>query len=119
MIMKGRFILDYLDENNYLVIQYQNVNGRVATYKFKSKDDTRLNEFWIAYDKEFNLFISNGHDKRPIIFNNILGAELFEEQLAEVVMIGGVAYKRMVLEPEQIDMNIPNISTKTYIGEWR
>ena len=80
-------MIEKLDDTNYLVIQYQNVNGRVATYKFKSKDETHLNEFWIDYDSEFNIYISNGYDKRSIIFNNILGAEIFEEIIADVVII--------------------------------
>ena len=111
-------MVEKLNENNYLVMQYQNVNGRVATYRFKNSQESKIGDFWIDYDNEFNLFISNGYDKRPIIFNNILGAEIFEEQLAEVVMIGGVAYKRMVLEPEQIDKSFPDKSTKSYKGEF-
>ena len=112
-------MVESLNENNYLVLQYQNPNGRISTYRFKSKDDTKLNEFWIGFDTEFNLFVSDGYDKRSIIFNNILGADVVEERLADVVLIGGVAYQRMILEPNQIDINFQDKTTKTYKGEWK
>ena len=111
-------MVESLNENNYLVLQYQNPNGRISTYRFKSKDDTNLNDFWIGYDSEFNLFVSNGYDKRPIIFNNILGADVVEERIADVVLIGGVAYQRMILEPNQIDINFQDKVVKTYKGEF-
>ena len=109
-------MVESLNENNYLVLQYQNPNGRISTYRFKSKDDTNLNDFWIGYDSEFNLFVSNGYDKRSIIFNNILGADVVEERLADVVLIGGVAYQKMILEPDQIDINFQDKTVKTYKG---
>ena len=109
-------MVESLNENNYLILQYQNPNGRISTYRFKSKDDTNLNDFWIGYDTEYNLFVSNGYDKRSIIFNNILGADVVEERLADVVLIGGVAYQRMILEPSQIDINFQDKTTKTYKG---
>ena len=112
-------MVDSLNENNYLVLQYQNPNGNIGTYHFKSKDDTKLNDFWIGYDHEYNLFVSNGYDNRPIIFNNILGADVVEERLAEIVLIGGVAYQRMILEPNQIDINFQDKTVKSYKGEWR
>ena len=111
-------MIESLNQNNYLVLQYQNPNGRIATYRFKSKDDTNLNEFWIGFDSEFNLFISNDYDKRPIIFNNILGADIQQERIADVIMIGGVAYQRMILEPNQIDINFQDKVVKTYKGEF-
>lgn len=111
-------MIESLNENNYLVLQYQNPNGRISTYHFKSKVDTKLNEFWIGYDTEFNLFVSDGFTKRPIIFNNILGAAVEEERLAEVVMIGGVPYQRMILEPEQIDIIFQDKTVKSYKGEF-
>ena len=109
-------MVELLNENNYLILQYQNPNGHISTYRFKSKDDTNLNDFWIGYDSEFNLFVSNGYDKRSIIFKNILGADVVEEQLAEFVLIGGVAYQRMILEPSQIDINFQDKTVKTYKG---
>ena len=112
-------MIESLNENNYLVLQYQNPNGRISTYRFKSKDDTNLNDFWIGYDNEYNLFVSNVYDNRPIIFNNILGADVVEERLADVVLIGGVAYQRMILEPDQIDINFQDKTVKSYKGEWR
>ena len=111
-------MIESLNENNYLILQYQNPNGRISSYRFKSKDDTNLNDFWIGYDSEFNLFVSNGYDKRPIIFNNILGADVVEERIADVVLIGGVAYQRMILEPNQIDINFQDKVVKTYKGEF-
>lgn len=96
-------MVESLNENNYLILQYQNPNGRISTYRFKSKDESKLNEFWIGFDSEFNLFVSDGFNKRPIIFNNILGADVEQERIADVVLIGGVAYQRMILEPNQID----------------
>ena len=30
-------LIDSLTENNYLILQYQNPNGNIKTYKFKSK----------------------------------------------------------------------------------
>ena len=112
-------MVESLNENNYLVLQYQNPNGRISTYRFKSKDDTNLNDFWIGYDTEFNLFVSNGYDKRPIIFNNILGADVKQERIADIILIGGVAYQRMILEPNQIDINYQDKTTKSYKGEWK
>lgn len=112
-------MVESLNENNYLVLQYQNPNGRISTYRFKSKDDTNLNDFWIGFDTEFNLFVSNGYDKRSIIFNNILGADVVEERIADVVLIDGVAYQRMILKPNQIDINFQDKTTKTYKGEWK
>ena len=112
-------MVETLNENNYLILQYQNPNGRISTYRFKSKDDTKLNEFWIEFDVEYNLFVSDGYNHRPIIFNNILGADVVEERLADVVLIGGVAYQRMILEPNQIDINFQDKTTKTYKGEWK
>lgn len=109
-------MVESLNENNYLVLQYQNPNGRISTYRFKSKFDTKLNEFWIGFDSEFNLFVSDGFTNRPIIFNNILGADVVEERIADVVMIGGVAYQRMILEPNQIDINFQDKTVKTYKG---
>ena len=111
-------MVESLNENNYLVLQYQNPNGRISTYRFKSKDDTNLNDFWIGYDTEYNLFVSDGYNYRSIIFNNILGAELQQERIADVVLIGGVAYQRMILEPEQIDINFQDKVVKTYKGEF-
>ena len=111
-------MVESLNENNYLILQYQNPNGRISTYRFKSKDDTNLNDFWIDFDNEFNLFVSNGHDKRPIIFNNILGADVVEERIADIILIDGVAYHRMILEPEQIDINFQDKTVKTYKGEF-
>ena len=112
-------MVDSLNENNYLVLQYQNPNGRIATYRFKNSQESKIGDFWIGYDNEYNLFVSNGYDKRSIIFNNILGADVVEERLAEVVLIGGVAYQRMILEPNQIDINFQEKTTKTYKGEWK
>lgn len=112
-------MVESLNENNYLVLQYQNPNGRISTYCFKSKDESKLNDFWIGYDTEFNLFVSNGYDKRPIIFNNILGADVKQERIADIVLIGGVAYQRMILEPNQIDINYQDKTTKSYKGEWK
>lgn len=112
-------MVESLNENNYLILQYQNPNGRISTYRFKSKDDTKLNEFWIGFDHEYNLFVSDGYNHRPIIFNNILGADIKQEQLADVVLIGGVAYQRMILEPNQIDINFQEKTTKTYKGDWK
>ena len=112
-------MVESLNENNYLILQYQNPNGHILTYRFKSKNDTKLNEFWIGYDSEYNLFVSNGYDKRSIIFNNILGADVVEERIADVVLIGGVAYQRMILEPSQIDINFQDKTVKSYKGEWR
>ena len=109
-------MVESLNENNYLILQYQNPNGHLSTYRFKSKDDTNLNDFWIGYDSEFNLFVSNGYDKRSIIFNNILGADVVEERIADIVMIGGVAYQKMILEPSQIDINFQDKTVKTYKG---
>lgn len=111
-------MVESLNQNNYLVLQYQNPNGNIGTYHFKSKDESKLNDFWLGYDSEFNLFVSNGYDKRPIIFNNILGADVVEERIADVVLIGGVAYQRMVLEPNQIDINYQDKTTKSYKGEF-
>lgn len=112
-------MIESLNDNNYLILQYQNPNGRISTYRFKSKDESKLNEFWIGFDDEFNLFVSNGYDKRPIIFNNILGAEIVEERIADVVLIGGVAYQRMILDPNQIDINFQDKTVQTYKGEWK
>ena len=112
-------MVESLNENNYLILQYQNPNGCISTYRFKSKTDTKINEFWIGIDSEFNLFVSDGYNHRPIIFNNILGAEVQQERIADVVLIGGVAYQRMMLEPEQIDINIQDKTTKSYKGEWK
>ena len=112
-------MIESLNENNYLVLQYQNPNGHISTYRFKSKDDTNLNDFWIGYDTEYNLFVSDGYNHRPIIFNNILGADVVEERIADVVLIGGVAYQRMILEPGQIDINFQDKTVKTYKGEWK
>ena len=112
-------MIESLNENNYLVLQYQNPNGKISTYRFKSKDESKLNEFWIGFDDDFNLFVSNGYDKRPIIFNNILGADVVEERIADVVLIGGVAYQRMILEPDQIDINFQEKTTKSYKGDWK
>lgn len=112
-------MVESLNQNNYLVLQYQNPNGKIGTYRFKSKDESKLNDFWIGIDTEFNLFVSNGFDKRPIIFNNILGADVVEERIADVVMIGGVPYQRMILEPDQIDINYQDKTTKTFKGEWK
>lgn len=109
-------MVDSLNENNYLVLQYQNPNGNVGTYYFKSPDDTRHREFWIAYDNEFEFYVTNGTDRRQMLFQNILGYELKEEKIAEVVMIGGVAYKRMILEPDHVDINFQDKTTKTYKG---
>ena len=111
-------MVESLNENNYLILQYQNPNGRISSYRFKSKDDTNLNDFWIGFDSEFNLFVSDGFTKRPIIFNNILGADVVEERIADVVLIGGVAYQRMILEPNQIDINFQDKVVKTYKGEF-
>ena len=111
-------MVESLNENNYLVLQYQNPNGRISTYRFKSKVDTKINDFWVEFDSEFNLFVSNGYDRRPIIFNNILGADVEQERLADVVLIGGVAYQRMILEPERIDINFFDKTVKTYKGEF-
>ena len=111
-------MVESLNENNYLILQYQNPNGRISSYRFKSKDDTNLNDFWIGFDSEFNLFVSDGFTKRPIIFNNILGADVEQERIADVVLIGGVAYQRMILEPNQIDINFQDKVVKTYKGEF-
>ena len=111
-------MVESLNENNYLILQYQNPNGRISSYRFKSKDDTNLNDFWIGFDSEFNLFVSDGFTKRPIIFNNILGADVVEERIADVVLISGVAYQRMILEPKQIDINFQDKVVKTYKGEF-
>ena len=112
-------LVDSLSENNYLILQYQNPNGSIKTYKFKSKDDSRLGEYWITYDSEFNIYVSNGHDRSPVIYQNILGCEVREEKIAEVIMIGGIAYKRMILEPDHVDMNIHDKSVMTYKGEFK
>lgn len=112
-------MVESLNENNYLILQYQNPNGRISTYHFKSKDESKLNEFWIGFDSEFNLFVSDGFTKRSIIYNNILGADVLEERLADVVLIGGVAYQRMILEPNQIDINFQEKTVRTYKGEWK
>lgn len=109
-------MVESLNETNYLILQYQNPNGRISTYRFKSKSDTKMNDFWIGYDNEYNLFVSNGTDRRPIIFNNILGADIGQERIAEVVLIDGVVYQRMILEPNQIDINFQDKTTKTYKG---
>lgn len=109
-------MVESLNESNYLILQYQNPNGRISTYRFKSKTNTKINDFWIGYDNEYNLFVSNGTDRRSIIFNNILGADMGQEQIAEVVLIDGVAYQRMILEPNQIDINFCDKTTKTYKG---
>ena len=112
-------MIESLNQNNYLVLQYQNPNGRIATYRFKNSQESKIGDFWIGYDTEFNLFVSNGYDKRPIIFNNILGADVVEERIADVVLIGGVAYQKMILEPEQIDINFQDKTVRTYKGEWK
>ena len=111
-------MVESLDENNYLVLQYQNPNGRIASYRFKNSQESKIGDFWVEFDNEFNLYVSNGYDKRPIIFNNILGADVVEERIADVVMIGGVAYQRMILEPNQIDINFQDKVVKTYKGEF-
>ena len=111
-------MIESLNDNNYLVLQYQNPNGRISTYRFKSKVESKLNDFWIGFDSEYNLFVSDGYNHRPIIFNNILGAEIVEERIADVVLIGGVAYQRMILEPNQIDINFQDKVVKTYKGEF-
>ena len=111
-------MIESLNENNYLVLQYQNPNGNIGTYYFKNSQESKIGDFWIGYDTEFNLFVSNGYDKRPIIFNNILGADVVEERIADVVLISGVAYQRMILEPKQIDINFQDKVVKTYKGEF-
>ena len=107
-------MIESLNETNYLILQYQNLNGNITTYHFKSKDETKLNEFWIGFNNEFELFVCNGYDKRSIIFNNILGAEVQQERIADVVMIGGIKYKRLVVD-EPVDKVIQG-QTKTYKG---
>lgn len=111
-------MVESLNDNNYLILQYQNPNGRIATYRFKNSQESIIGDFWIGYDSEFNLFVSNGYDKRPIIFNNILGADVEQERIADIILIDGVAYQRMILEPDQIDINFQDKTVKTYKGEF-
>lgn len=112
-------MVESLNENNYLILQYQNPNSRIATYRFKNSQESKIGDFWIGFDSEFNLFVSDGFNKRPIIFNNILGADVVEERIADVVLIGGVPYQRMILEPEHVDINYQDKTTKTYKGDWK
>lgn len=109
-------MVESLNETNYLVLQYQNPNGSVVTYYFKNSQESKVGDFWIGYDNEFNLYVSNGSSRRTVIFQNILGYEVKDEKIAEVVLIGGVPYQRMILEPDKIDMNIPNKSAMSYKG---
>lgn len=109
-------LIDSLTETNYLILQYQNPNGNVGTYYFKSPDVTRHREFWIAYDNEYEFYVTNGTDRRQMLFQNILGFEMKDEKIAEIVLIGGVPYKRMILEPDKIDMNLPDKSAMSYKG---
>ena len=111
-------MIESLNGNNYLILQYQNPNGNIGTYYFKNSQESKIGDFWIGYDTEFNLFVSNGYDKRSIIFNNILGADVEQERIADVVLIGGVAYQRMILEPNQIDINFQDKVVKTYRGNF-
>lgn len=112
-------MVESLKENNYLVLQYQNPNGNIGTYYFKSPDATRYGEFWIGINNEYEFFVTNGSNSRQMLFQNILGYEVKEEIIAEVVMIGGVPYKRMILEPDKIEMNIIDKTTMSYKGEYR
>lgn len=111
-------LIDSLTENNYLILQYQNPNGNIKTYKFKSKNETRIGEHWIAYDVEFNIYVSNGHDRTPVIYQNILGCEVREERVANVIMIGGVKYTRSILESDKVDINMVDKSAMTYKGDF-
>ena len=111
-------LIESLNETNYLILQYQNPNGSIKTYKFKTKEDSKLNDYWMTYDSEFNIYVTNGFNKSPVIFQNILGCEIREEEIAEVVMIGGVVYKRMIVESDKIDMIMQDKSVMSYKGDF-
>lgn len=110
--------IESLNESNYLIMQYQNPNGHVSTYRFKDSSNTKVNEFWISYDEEYNIYISNGYDRRPVIFQNILGIDVREETVAAVILVGGVVYKRMIVEPDQVDIHFTDKQVKSYKGDF-
>lgn len=107
----------HLKENEYLIMQYQNPNGRVSTYKFKSPSMTRFGDFYIMFTEDFQPYVTNGQTQNQILFQNILGLGIKEEMIADVIVVDGVKYKRLVID-EPVDTVISG-QIKTYKGEYR
>lgn len=105
-----------LKEDEYLVMQYMNVNGRVSEYRFKSKNETNQGEFFIGFTIDFEPYVSNGSTSNKIIIQNVLGLEVREEMIADVIEIQGVKYKRLVVD-ETADKVIQG-QVKTMKGEF-
>ena len=103
-----------LKDNEYLIMQYQNPNGRVCTYKFKTKECTRYGEFYILFDEEFTPYVSNGHTNNKILIQNILGLGVKEEVIADVIEIQGIKYQRLVVD-KPVDKIVEG-QVKTYKG---
>ena len=104
-----------LKENEYLVMQYLNIGGKVATYKFKARQDTRDGDYWIGFTSEYEPFVSNGKNRNKILMSNILGLEVRVEEIAEVIEVQGVKYKRLIVD-EPVDTIIQG-QVKTYKGD--
>lgn len=109
-------LVQNLTPDTYLVVQYLNVNGKVAEYRFKAKADTNTGDYYIYFNSEFVPYVSNGKNSNRLLMSNILGLEVREEQLANVILIDGVAYQKMIVEPKQVDKVIPNQTVSTYKG---
>lgn len=106
----------HLKENEYLIMQYQNPNGRVSTYRFKSKECTRYGEFYIIFDEEFTPYVSNGYTNNKILIQNVLGLGVKEEVIADVIEIQGIKYQRLVID-KPVDKIVEG-QVKTYKGEF-
>ena len=109
-------LVAHLKENEYLIMQYQNPNGRITSYKFKAKNDTRHGEFYIWFTEDYQPYVSNGQSRNKILIQNILGLGVKEEVIAEVIEVGGIKYKRLVVD-EPVDKVIQE-QVKTYKGEF-
>ena len=106
-----------LTEDEYLVMQYMNVNGRVREYRFKSKDDTPQGEFFIGFTRDFEPYVSNGSTSNQIIIQNVLGLEVRKEMIADVIEIQGVKYQRLLVD-KPVDKVIQG-QVKSMKGEWK
>ena len=105
-----------LKEDDYLVMQYLNIGGRVAEYRFKSKSETPCGDYFIFFNEEYEPYVTNGVKSTKILIQNVLGLEVRTEVIAEVIEVQGVKYQRLVVD-KPVDKVIQG-QVKTFKGEF-